>query len=184
MERREILKITAYTTGAAISMPLMGALLSGCKSDGATSLTSTDYHFFKGDQLEMMKTVMDIIIPRTDSPSATDVGVHKMMDHMIGTVYSEDSKKDFLHQTGVLAGFLGQDFMTKEEAEKESVIRSILDREPDKVTAAFTTIKQHVVANYLTSEEIGTKYLNYLPVPGAYEACIPLSDVDNKAWSI
>ncbi len=48
----------------------------------------------------------------------------------------------------------------------------------------YTEVKQQTIAYYLASEEISTKYLNYLPVPGEYKACIPLSEVGGKAWAI
>jgi hypothetical protein len=45
-------------------------------------------------------------------------------------------------------------------------------------------IKQQTVAYYLSTEKIGTEYLNYLPIPGEYKSCISLDEVGGKAWAI
>ena len=75
MERRQLLRYTAYFTGAAVGAPLMSTLLSGCKTD--TMAEAVDQlSFFSGEEFSLVKKVIDTIIPKTDSPSATDVGVH------------------------------------------------------------------------------------------------------------
>jgi len=58
MNRREILRYVALSTGVAVSAPLL----------------------------------FSTIMPKTDTPSATSVGVHQMIDRMVGTVYDGDAK--------------------------------------------------------------------------------------------
>ena len=53
-----------------------------------------------------------------------------------------------------------------------------------EVNRAYLDFKQQTIAFYLSSEEIGEKFLNYLPVPGEYIACISPDEVGGKAWSI
>ena len=50
--------------------------------------------------------------------------------------------------------------------------------------SAFLEFKQQTIAYYLSTEEIATNYLNYLPVPGTYESCISLESVGGKAWAL
>jgi len=50
--------------------------------------------------------------------------------------------------------------------------------------AALLDIKQQAVAYYLSTKEIATNYLNYLPIPGEYEPCISLESVNGKVWAI
>lgn len=47
----------------------------------------------------------------------------------------------------------------------------------------YEQIKQQAITYWLNSEIIATNHLNYLPIPGKYEACIPLESVGGKAWS-
>jgi len=36
---------------------------------------------------------------------------------------------------------------------------------------------------FYRTEEIATNYLNFDPIPGVYNGCIPLEEVGNKAWA-
>ena len=49
---------------------------------------------------------------------------------------------------------------------------------------AMIGFKQQAVTYYLSTKEIATEYLNFLPIPGVYEPCISLDSVDGKAWAI
>ena len=49
---------------------------------------------------------------------------------------------------------------------------------------AYHDFKSKTVAYYLSTEEIATNHLNYLPVPGKYEACIRLEETGGKAWAL
>jgi hypothetical protein len=46
----------------------------------------------------------------------------------------------------------------------------------------FSLIKQLTLWGYFTSEVGSTKALNYLPLPGKYEGCIPYQKGD-KLWA-
>ncbi len=47
--------------------------------------------------------------------------------------------------------------------------------------SSFTTDE---IILYLSTEEIGLNFLNYLPIPGPYESCISLEEVNGKAWAL
>ena len=47
----------------------------------------------------------------------------------------------------------------------------------------YKMVKELTITGYCTSEEGATKLLKYLPVPGEYKPCIPLSEVGG-AWAI
>ena len=44
-------------------------------------------------------------------------------------------------------------------------------------------ILELTVLGYFTSETVGKTVLHYDPVPGRFEACIPLAEVGNRAWT-
>ncbi|NNC96373.1 MAG: gluconate 2-dehydrogenase subunit 3 family protein [Chitinophagales bacterium] len=186
MKRREILKYTAYVTGAALSAPLISSILSGCQSEAASTAADSALTFFSGKEFKQLKAIVDAILPKTDSPSATEVGVHQMIDTMVGTVYRGDDQKKYKEGFDVLLQHLGNFASLK--SEKQLEVLSALSRsesnETNDARDALLDIKQQTVAYYLTTEEIGKNYLNYLPVPGDYEACISLESVGGKAWAL
>ncbi len=180
MKRRDILKYTAFATGAAISAPLLSSLLVGCQSEVATNSTVEGLAFFNSAEFELVKKIADIILPKTDSPSATEVGVHNMIDHMVGNVYSEKERTNYKTGFAALTKTLtGNDLLatiTQLNIKDETL--------PEAARKGFTNLKQQTIAYYLSSKEIGMNYLSYLPVPGEYEACITVEEAGGKAWTM
>lgn len=182
MKRREIIKCTAALTGAALGAPLISSILSGCENRVASPSG-----FLDANRFDFITTLTDIILPKTDSPSATEVGVHNMIDTMVGEVYSTEDQNTYMAQLNSLIEHLGTDFKSKNTEEQLAELRAIETSDDARLQSAkssFKEIKQQTIAYYLSTEVVGTQYLNYLPVPGEYEGCIELSSVNGKAWAI
>jgi len=190
MKRREILKFVAASTGIALSVPLVLSLES-CQSDTAPTVASKP-SFFTDQEMGLTKSLVDTIMPPGDSPSASSVGVHKMIDHMVGNVYGADDKAAYKARYKKLVAYLekqskGKGFGSLTNDEKQSMLQKLLDRKDQSFAdeqKGLQDIRQQTIAYYLNSEEIATEYLNYLPVPGPYEGCITLESVGGKAWAI
>lgn len=182
MKRRDIIKNTALLSGAALSAPLMSALLGGCKTDEVVK-TASGLNLFSGDEMELLKEIVDTILPKTDSPSATEVGVHTMIDHMMGKVFKKEVKESFKENFTKLSSYLtGQSFAELSADEKLKVLAKASN--DANVKSGLQQVKQQAIAYYLSSETIGENYLNYLPVPGAWEPCISLEEAGGKKWAI
>ncbi|WP_111641823.1 gluconate 2-dehydrogenase subunit 3 family protein [Marinimicrobium alkaliphilum] len=198
MNRREILRYTAWLTGTAVSAPLAAAILSGCSPtpNGTGSTTngedapelSAALHFFSPEQFALLGVIADAILPRTDSPSATDVGAHQTLDAMFGLVFDGDFQRQFRENWYQLERHLAdQHFGDLDSSEKAQVLTALEIGEITDLAearAGFVEVKQQLVAYYLTSEEVGKNFLNYVPVPGTYSPCISVDDVNNTAWAI
>ena len=192
MERRKILKYVAYATGAAVAAPLASSLLVSCQTE-ATATAAMDsvasgLNFFKPKEFAAIQEMVDIILPKTDSPSATDVGVHNMIDHMVGKAYRPEARKEYQQKFTAFFNYLGQNgYADLDGAGKMDFLRA-LDKSKEETLkearSGYINLKQQTIAYYLTSEEIGTKFLNYLPVPGEYEPCISLEEAGGKAWAL
>ncbi len=182
MNRREVLKYTALLSGSALSAPLVSSVLSGCtpQQTGDNELSN---FFFSPDELELIKSFVDTILPRSESPSATDVGVHTAIDNMVGRIYKKDDKEAFRTSFDLLKQKL-EGFSDKSAEVRDEMLLEIENSDPSDLRAAYLDLKQQTLVNYLMSEEIGEKYLNYLPVPGEWDACISLDEVGGKAWAI
>jgi hypothetical protein len=189
MKRREILKYTAWATGAAVSAPLMSTLITGCKTEGGSASANDALSFFSDDEFDTLMQVIDTILPKTDSPSATEVGVHETIDHMVGNVYNDEDRAAYRKGSNALLSYLNEGglFGKKSSAEKLEILNHLEDNSSStsaEIKAAYMHLKQQAIAYYLTTEEIGTKFLNYLPVPGAYNGCISLAEAGGKAWAL
>lgn len=186
MKRREIIKYTSLATGAALGMPLMSALMSGCKTDEIVE-AATDLKLFSQTELNSLKQVIDIILPKTDSPSASEVGVHTMIDHMLGFVLPAEQRNKFKPQFDALIGHLqtGGFFEANDEKKLSSLSQISKSNEvSDDIKQGLLQLKQQTIAYYLSSEKVAENYLNYLPVPGNWEPCISLEEAGGKKWAI
>lgn len=197
MNRREILRYTAWITGSAVSASLAGAFLSGC-SDQTTDKTpgskavdpasSTILHFFTPEQFALVALLADTILPRTDSPSATDVNVHTNIDAMLGLIVDNNYQTGFKSRWQELQSYLAQQnfLQLSAPAQLEALQTLELTQEAglNNIKNTLVEFKQQVIAYYLTTEEVAKKFLNYLPIPGTYQPCISVDDVNNKAWAL
>jgi len=180
MKRREILRYTAYVTGAAVSAPLAATILSGCKTD-STSIAEAALSFFEDGDMDLVKKIIDTIIPKSDSPSATDVGVHSTIDHMVGNVYNQDDQKSYGESISTLLSHMS----TSDDLETAvAAIEGSSSAVGADVRDAYHLLKEQTIAYYLSSEEIATQYLNYLPIPGEYKSCITVEEAGGKKWAI
>lgn len=193
MNRRDILKYVSLITGAAVSAPLAASLLTGCNTPGVDVADgpSTDLKFFNKKDFALLKDLVDTILPKTDSPAASEVGVHTMIDHMVGGVYGQDYQQSYKAGFNTLSSHLnekaGKAFSKLDGKQKLELLQQIENSDEgasEDLRTAYLNLKQQTVAYYLNSKEIGTKYLNYLPIPGEYKSCITLEEVGGKAWAL
>jgi gluconate 2-dehydrogenase gamma chain len=193
MDRREALKRTALLMGGMVSAPAIMGVLKGC-----TAKPGIDWKpaFLSEDQASLVSTVSEIIIPRTDTPGAKDVGVPSFIDQMLKEVYSKEDQEDF---TKGLADFndkakdeYGEDFWDLDEEDQSAFVKKVHD---EAVNAETTTdpppkrpfilqMKELTMLGFFTSEVGAQQVLQYVAVPGAYKGCIPLSEAGNgRAWA-
>jgi hypothetical protein len=93
MNRRELLQRVAMLMGGAISAPVVLAVLDGYAEEPRPGWKPA----VLGDgELAVVSRIADIMIPRTDTPGALDVGVPAFIDSMLKDVYSQDARDRFL----------------------------------------------------------------------------------------
>ncbi len=190
LNRRDVLRYTAWLTGAAVSAPLASAILSGCSESPreATEVAQATLHYFSPEQFQRLTQVVDALLPRTDSPSASDVGVPSTMDAMLGLVFPEVHLARFGPQWQALQHYLDSVNFAGLNLRQQAEALVALELSDDEALAGARSglleIKQQAVAYYLTTEVVARNHLNYLPIPGTYRPCISVDDVNNTAWAI
>lgn len=167
-------------TGAALAVPLSSSLLTACQK--VEAVTDSDYQlqYFNEKDFSSLIEMLDIILPKTDSPSAVEVGVHQIIDSMVGQVYNNDQKNEFTEKFKALNDYVA----SRMNAESFKSLINSKEESDLEAKSGLVGLKQQAVAYYLSTEEVAKNYLNYLPVPGAYEPCISLESVGGKAWAL
>ena len=88
MERRAAIKNLGLAFGYSISAPTLISIVQSCKSE-----VSYDWvpNFFSPQEGHVLKLLVDVFIPATDIPSASELNVHIFIDELADKVmYSEE----------------------------------------------------------------------------------------------
>ena len=126
---------------------------------------------------EEINLIADIILPRTDTPGALDVGAPRFAMYMLKEIRPLEQQVSF--DEGLTAfrqqciDTYGMKFADLTSMQQESLLRNLIDSK-DKF---FNQIHGLILISYFTSEEGMTKALVYNPVPMEYQPCVP---VDNN----
>jgi hypothetical protein len=190
MNRREAIERTALMLGYAVSAPAMMGILKGCKA--APELTYKPV-FFTEDQARTIGEIAEVIIPKTDTPGAKEVGVPSFIDLMLKDVYKQDDKDRFLKG---LTAFeeearkeFGSAFVDLDAANQKEMVKKVHDPAVEaakkgdvKERPFILMMKELTLLGFFTSEPGATQVLQYAPVPGAYHGCLPLTEV-GKTWA-
>ena len=197
MDRREALKRTSLILGYAVSAPVLSAMLNGCKA-------KLNYKpvFFSEDQARMVGEIAEIILPRTATPGAKDVGVPGYIDAFIHEVYNKEDQDEFLKGLTDLdaeakeqygSSFLDCDATQQKEFVKKQNENALAGSTKGAAQGWWNAgsaaerpfilkIKELVLIGFFTSEPGATQVLQYNQVPGPFKGCVPLTEV-GKAWA-
>jgi hypothetical protein len=174
MERRELLRVLA--SAAALSLlPSEKALAAWSRVAAGASPTNG----LNDAQMALVRAAADTIIPRTDTPGATDVGVHQF----VNVIVSEHAKDD--ERVALLAGL---DAIDARAMSQSNVAFSGLDAEArGKLIESFESgprdveparswwqLKGLVVHGYFTSEPVMKDVLKTVVMPGRFEGAAPV----------
>ena len=197
MDRRSALKKAGVLAGSAVAIPSLFSLLQSCKNENRLDWQPL---FFTENEAKTIAVLLDMILPRTDTPGALDVKADMFIDKVIAKTYDEEGQKKIRSE---MAAFnsdcektFGGTFIELSVSDREKVLQAA-----EKTSGKFSpgvwgtavgkqepigfyrSIKSMAIWAYFSSEEIGKKVLAYDPVPGTYEPCIPVSEVGNR-WSL
>lgn len=192
MDRREALRRTALLMGGVVSAPAITAMLNGC-----TARPSLDWEpvFLNEGQASIVTSVAEIIIPRTDTPGAKDVGVPEFIDLVLKDAYSESDQQRFLDGMSAFdekaRKEYGSRFVNLTPEDQERLVRSEHDAaiEAERSTNPpprpfILTMKELTMLGFFTSEAGATEVLQYVQVPGSYQGCVPLAEAGNgRTWA-
>ncbi|WP_316822942.1 gluconate 2-dehydrogenase subunit 3 family protein [Pedobacter gandavensis] len=202
MDRRELLKMIALLSGAAV----IGSdvLLSGCNSGSENG----NQHLFSSQEEVFLDEVADTMLPDTaKSPGAKAAKVGALMAVIVRDCYTERDQQVFkqgiaklnaasekMHGTKFLkatapqrlALILAMDKESKDYQSNKSALEEI-ERKKDKNFTSlpahyFTMMKQLSFWAYFSSEIGATKAMRYVAAPGRYEGSVPYKKGD-KSWA-
>lgn len=193
LTRRAALRHVAAVMGVGLSAPVILGILDGCSAKKAWKPV-----FLTAQQGALVAEVAEIMIPRTDTPGAIDVGVPAFIEAMLQDTYAREDQERFiagLAQLEEQAREQGGAFLKLERAQRVALVRSAHDaavvaegqtktQTSDLRRPFILMMKELVLLGYFTSEVGATRVLQYIPIPGDYHGCVPVSQAGNgRAWA-
>lgn len=196
MERRDALKYTAFFMGASLSAATISSIVSGCYFDQSDNWKPT---FFTPDQAKFIREIGETMLPKTNTPGAKDAKVDRYLDTIrplrFETADNEKYKLDLDNFIAETTKELGKPFIKLKkdkaaewltEKDKQSFSDFYAAKHLDQNTPRpfYLTLKEQILGAYFASEIVAKEYFNFDPIPTRYDPCIPLTDVQGKAWAL
>ncbi len=199
MKRRSAIKNISLGMGVAISGVGLSSLISGCKTDQSTTWTPA---FMDADQHSVMEIITDLLLPTTETPGASDLGLVKIMDNIIDKLYKQKEKDSFHKGMQLLRSrfdaknpdaFMKRYYGSRPDKEIEQKdkfldldVEDSIGNESDEYHFEHTlnAIKSMAINSYFKHPTIAMEHLDYDPIPGEYSGCIPLSDTAGLNYSL
>lgn len=192
MKRREAIKKIGLTTGLVFATPSIVSLLQSCVSDSENWVPQ----FFSEEQGIVLKNIVDVFLPKTDSPSATEVNVPEFMDTYINEVMDIKDQDRIKVAFDKLLALIKTDYNENLINVTEENYKDLLDNqmlidqpltpetEPMTISELLNSMKWMSINAYKISETVGETVLAYDPYPATYY-CGDLNELTGgKAWSL
>jgi len=174
MERRDLLRAFGTATALALlphdAIAAWARVASGLRvADGLTDA-----------QLALVGAVADGILPRTDTPSATDVGVPAFVNVIVTENYGDDERAAFTAGLDAIdarakesGGGSFADLSPDARAAILDAIEAAADRraEPNR---SYWRLKSLIVHGYFTSEPVMKRVLKIEIMPGKFDGAAPM----------
>ena len=193
MKRRDALKNIGLTAGFIVATPTVLSLFQSCKSDVATWTPS----FLTEEQGVVLNNIIDVILPKTDTPSASDVNVAEFIDKYVKEVYTNEEQEGYKHSFEILVSLLKSDYNTNVSKITDANYMNLLDThlvldsngsgsENEDVSEFLNGIRNTTIHAYKISEKVGETILAYDPVPGIPKiSCMTVEEATGGvAWSL
>lgn len=165
--------------GFALSTSATMGILKGCTPSGKPKWPP---RFLTNDEVSLVTAIADIIMPTTDTPGAIDVNVPEFIDLMLKDNFSPGEQQAFKEGVLTFVKSVDNDYSTQfEKCDEEEKIKIITEEEQRSLEhfqgtyqrTFYMMVKELTILGYFTSEYVMTNLMDYHPVPGRYDGCIP-----------
>jgi hypothetical protein len=188
MDRRDFVKRLSTGMGASLTPGVIAAILSGCQpvKEYTGSLTARE--------TQILGSLADAIIPRTDTPGARDAGVPQYIEMILSDFTPADHVQTLRSQLDWMSTWLDEhDAESLEDVaddERIELLTALDDQAfgsqdsrdlPLGEPALFAIVKPLTVAGYYTSDFGARQELHQMPY-GPYRGDIAFNDI-GKSWS-
>ena len=183
LTRREALRRASLLLGVAFTPSILAAAAAG-----VTPPVASGEKGFLGDrERALVAALAERLLPRTDTPGAIDAGVPAFIERMVNAYFTDRERQTFLaglpEVDALSRSRAGTDFVPLRPEQQDAVLAALAEAAVGQGVTFYSLVREATIVGYFTSELVGKTVLHYDPVPGRFDACIPISEVGNVAWT-
>jgi glucoside 3-dehydrogenase (cytochrome c) hitch-hiker subunit len=190
MQRRDLLRLLATGTILQLAPTNLFAVLREARS---LMQQHTSPHTLDAHQYDTVKVMAEMIIPKTDTPGATEVGTADFIDLVLTEWYEEPERKRFVDGLGEVDSrarrSFGKDFVDCAPDQQADILTALGDRMTEDAKAFsssgrsqslrgyshnsgfYPMFRRLTLTAYYTSEAGATDELHFEMIPGEYRGC-------------
>jgi gluconate 2-dehydrogenase gamma chain len=189
MTRREALQLLA--TGAALQLAPMKAMAAMREARALVSQQAgAAPRSLNARQEATVKAMAEMILPRTDTPGANDVGTSEFVDLML-TEWCEEAERTFflkgLADVDAQAQKLfSHDFVSCNPTQQGAVLEVLGDQMTEEIERSpgsngegprnfYSMFRWLTLTAYYTSEQGATQELHFEIIPERHDACVAIA---------
>ncbi|HKT88377.1 MAG TPA: gluconate 2-dehydrogenase subunit 3 family protein [Candidatus Sulfotelmatobacter sp.] len=190
MRRREVLQILA--TGTALQLAPSKLLMF--LREARALIDTSSLRTLNAHQDATVKALAEMIIPRTDTPGATDVGASAFIDLMLTEWYDDEDRNRFLKGLADVdsqaRALIGKDFVDCAAAQQADMLRVLgekmieeageqarVEHEFPSDASFYPMLRRLTLTAYYTSEAGATDELHFEMIPGRFIGCQSASPI-------
>lgn len=190
MNRRDAIRLLA--TSVALPM-LPGSTMTLLREARVALGSSTPLRTLNPHQEATVKAIAEMILPRTDTPGANDVGACEFIDLILTEWYDESERGRFLagldDADGRSRALFGKDFVGSSAAQQTEILIALGDRMKAETEVVrnprpsrgdwssrskenpYSMLRRLTLTAYYTSEAGATQELHYEVIPDHVDSC-------------
>ena len=183
MDRRELLKIMALTLGGSVALP------ESVFAQLAEPLDTAKLKFFSPAQRELVVAIAETIIPKTDTPGATDAGVAGWIELLVQDCLDAAAQKIIVEGLAEVetraVGQFQKAYAKLTVAEQIQLLTAMENaaKQANDNKVFIRQFKELTKFTYVNSEAGGTQAFDFVLVPGRWDPAADLKP-GQKASSI
>jgi hypothetical protein len=182
MNRRDAVKATTALFGGV--MIGSSGILAAC----ATERRETPPRVLTREDEALIEEIADTLLPSTPtSPGAKAAGVGATINLLLTDCYKPDAQQRVIQGLREFRATCGErcerSFASLPRQEREQLLRAIdADAQKNVDTHYFPLVRELAHGAYFSSQIGVTQALRYVPVPGRFDGCVPLTP-GQPAWA-
>lgn len=171
MQRRSVLQSIGALSTHVLFPGILASFVLSCQQEPTLRRDYTPL-FFEDDLFSALQQMIDLIIPQTQSPSASQAGVHYFLDEVFAKCLTETEQNEM--STGL------QTLITK--LQNTPTPEALLTEVDQQAFAGvsdynfFRRLKQFTLVGFFTSQAGMTQASNYVKIPGDYRGEIEANE--------